>query len=575
MSGTISAIANIAALRSATATSFPGSQVYVIGYYNIVDGGEGFFVYSSTDTTSADNSGTIIVDASGRRWYRETHGLPYSPLWFGAKYDGATNDTAAHQSAAAAAAIAGVGLELPAGSTVLGQWNVAAIPSIRGAGSGATKITIAPGTYPFGTGLINFMTPIELSGISLNCVNGDFLNNYPINFTSGVTNAIVTDIVVQGEYYFGMQFNGCTRVRVRNCQIISTNSSSTIGLCVVTVPDAEVSGCALSGTHKSHLIQLNDCSNGRVFSNVLNCANSSGFGISFDACTGCQMWGNECNESGPEAFQLTSCLRCSITNSYASWATYGHDFGSSMESCTLSDISGNSYINSYKAAVGIASDNAASFGNTIRNNHAYNCATRATAAGLAAPSNAVFVIYSTTYPNTQTEFSGNIIWTDSGSTATYGYLELAGGAALAATKVRDATFLGAGIITTLYAINQSASYVWMDQWTFWNPTITNSGGALASLGNVVARYIQEGPKVSFILNIPITTNGSGGGYLEVTLPISASSTTISSLSGREAAISGKGLAGNIGSTMFIYTVDNSYPGANGALIIATGSYQLP
>lgn len=91
-------LANISALRAATMAALPASLVYVTGYYAGADGGEGPF-WLSADTTSADNGGTIIVDASGRRWYRETGSSPYSVIWFGAKGDSTTDDFTAIQAA--------------------------------------------------------------------------------------------------------------------------------------------------------------------------------------------------------------------------------------------------------------------------------------------------------------------------------------------------------------------------------------------------------------------------------------------------------------------------------------------
>lgn len=58
---------------------------------------EGVFV-STTDITSADNGGTIIVDTSGRRWKRLFAG-GVRAQWFGAKADGVTDDTSAIQAA--------------------------------------------------------------------------------------------------------------------------------------------------------------------------------------------------------------------------------------------------------------------------------------------------------------------------------------------------------------------------------------------------------------------------------------------------------------------------------------------
>jgi hypothetical protein len=54
----------------------------------------GIFVRSLTDTMSADNGGTIIVDRFGRRWMRQ-FGDSVEIEWFGAVGNGVANDTAA------------------------------------------------------------------------------------------------------------------------------------------------------------------------------------------------------------------------------------------------------------------------------------------------------------------------------------------------------------------------------------------------------------------------------------------------------------------------------------------------
>lgn len=76
-------LTNIAALRVATNHTLPNSTVWVQGFSSPVDGGEGIFTYISTDVTSSDNGGSIIVDTSSRRWYRNTAGDPLNASWFG------------------------------------------------------------------------------------------------------------------------------------------------------------------------------------------------------------------------------------------------------------------------------------------------------------------------------------------------------------------------------------------------------------------------------------------------------------------------------------------------------------
>jgi len=89
---------NIAALRALTTTP---SVAYVQGYHNISDGGEGVFSFISTDITSPDNGGTIIMTAGGARYYRNLSGGPVPVGAFGAKGDGTTDDSAAINAALA------------------------------------------------------------------------------------------------------------------------------------------------------------------------------------------------------------------------------------------------------------------------------------------------------------------------------------------------------------------------------------------------------------------------------------------------------------------------------------------
>ena len=86
--------ANYAQIRAYTGTS---TKINCYGRVNVFDRAHGVFVLDSSDVVSADNDGTILIDALGRRWKRQVIGGAY-PEWFGAKCDGVTDDTAALQA---------------------------------------------------------------------------------------------------------------------------------------------------------------------------------------------------------------------------------------------------------------------------------------------------------------------------------------------------------------------------------------------------------------------------------------------------------------------------------------------
>jgi hypothetical protein len=70
--------ATVAELRANNSPSI------TLPYWISDEGKEGFFYYDSTDTTSADNLGTILVSADGKRFKRAYEGTIYT-TWFGLK----------------------------------------------------------------------------------------------------------------------------------------------------------------------------------------------------------------------------------------------------------------------------------------------------------------------------------------------------------------------------------------------------------------------------------------------------------------------------------------------------------
>ena len=110
-------VSSIAGLRALLKTS-PSNNALVTGYYAAGDGGGGLYYYDPTDITSTDNGGTIIVASDGGRWKLVLNDNAINVKQFGARGDGATNDTGAIAAAIAALPATGGKLNFLAGTYI-------------------------------------------------------------------------------------------------------------------------------------------------------------------------------------------------------------------------------------------------------------------------------------------------------------------------------------------------------------------------------------------------------------------------------------------------------------------------
>lgn len=85
-------------------------------YYVTDRGQEGPFYYDAADTVSADNTGTVLVSASGARWKRIFDGT-VNVKWFGAKGDRISDDTGSIQAALEALPFQQSGDSVPYGAS--------------------------------------------------------------------------------------------------------------------------------------------------------------------------------------------------------------------------------------------------------------------------------------------------------------------------------------------------------------------------------------------------------------------------------------------------------------------------
>lgn len=107
-------LSTIAELRAWAGTSLP-SAVLIAD-----DQCEGIYVHDEQDSVSADNTGTVIVTASNKRYKRIlTPDKIINARWFGAKGDGVSDDTSSLQAAFDCARLTGAKLHIPAGRYVV------------------------------------------------------------------------------------------------------------------------------------------------------------------------------------------------------------------------------------------------------------------------------------------------------------------------------------------------------------------------------------------------------------------------------------------------------------------------
>lgn len=153
-------VSAIAALRAETEPCEDGI------YYVADPGQEGRFAFDPNDTTSADNTGTVLVSSSGARFKRILDIGPLSVKWFGAKGDGVTDDVQAIQQATDALAATGGGtLYFPPGEYAIASGGVLIVGSrIKWLGSADATIRIKDGssTRPI---IIRNTSRIEMEGI--------------------------------------------------------------------------------------------------------------------------------------------------------------------------------------------------------------------------------------------------------------------------------------------------------------------------------------------------------------------------------------------------------------------------
>lgn len=207
-------VGSIAALRLVLKAN--NAVAFVTGYYNPHDGGGGNYQLDPTDLTSNDNGGSIIVAGDGGRWKLSFYDS-LSVKQFGAKVDGATDDTAAANAADLVASTAKVKLTLPAG-TMMANGAVGITRngcSWVGGGSSISIVKSTASTYVNNTGMV-----------TATGVNGFYTEGIGFDITNGIFPAGAGN---PGNVMWAVAFVNCNQWEFVDCAVTGIQAH-TIGL---------------------------------------------------------------------------------------------------------------------------------------------------------------------------------------------------------------------------------------------------------------------------------------------------------------------------------------------------------
>jgi hypothetical protein len=134
------------------------------------------------------------------------------------------------------------------------------------------------------------------------------------------------------------------------------------------------------------------------------------------------------------------------------------------------------------------------------------------------------------------------------------------------------TFLGGdGTDVTVRTAAQALASLGYEVGT-WTPTLSSFTGTITTVGAVSGFYLKWGRLVAAWSSLAITTNGTGATLILSDVPFAADTEAIGN--GREDNVTGNQLQGQVvGTTVFIRTYNNAYPGGDGRRLAMTYVYR--
>ena len=511
---------------------------------------------TTSSTFQASIDGTTITGALPRL-ISDGFGDFISVKDFGATGDGVTDDTAA----ISLAITSNRAVHFPAGTYILSSQIVkTSLANVVLSGEGKDiSIIKCSASATFTNSALAFITSsyIEIKDLTFDQNNNSsFTATYPLFIALSCTNVAIRNCHINRYTYIAIAINSCQNVSIENNIIDRDAAINTTNYAINFSSPSTATKC------ENGIIRGNICDKGNsIFSgsNLLIHNNiftnyKYGAGINTSCAVNDATYGNYI-----------------ITNNTCNYGT-GVDFDgvnvAGMEILGFYNlISGNTCVGNGGVGIGLIG-----YKNTVTNNVCVGNGTN-----LAVTDNyrsGILVAYSTALMSGSFNFiSGNKCFDAGAGSQKYGYYEDT--SALQGITLSNNDFTGT---TAPTFIQSTTGNYQVNDWVSYTPVLTSSTGTITTVGACTGSYRRNGNMIFLRVSCAITTNGTGAGYISITLPIlSGASGQASFMCGRENGITGEMLLGytaNSAAELRVTLYDSTYPGANGAVMALYGSYYI-
>lgn len=492
-------------------------------------------------------------------------------LDFGAVSNAADNTTPFANAIARVSALGGGDVHVPAGTWFTGQIVIPSSVRIlldRGAiikpkagfavnafwvtANGAIDVEISGGSFEVDKATFPSTVPIYLDTAA-----SPKVNNVRITKSGSIgiygnncTDALIERVTTLAAGSCNIQFDGASsaRNRVRKCRVDATGTINHGIQFLGGGADCEATGNYITG--------------------------AGIFGVSLFNVSRCIVSKNTIYNTTREAVNIEDGGDNQVIQNVCYWdTTTSQDFGISVwgqavNGCNFNIVQGNKVINCGKSGIAIASTTSATYNkvveNIITNSNRLNL-------GTTNGGGAGVILYGTNAQ--QNDVTDNTVY-DTIGTLRYGVFEWNSGGAPSLNRIFNNEVTNASLGNVSKAANSVEAFC-QTAWQTYTPTVTSSTGTITTVGTVVGRYWETDKMVAVYVRATITTNGTGGGAVQITLPFTNNAAVGAMMHGREAQNTGHALTGVIAGAdnkVLVRKYDNSYPAIDGSVIEISGFF---